>query len=296
MYSGEWLLNLGTQMHDRACLVIDDVEAALATLTELGKTVLTEPSKQVRAAVLAYATRRGWLSVSHGSFMEWALSVLAQSEIPWVVLDPLIPLGSLPVHAFGHRVSRVHSNGQMHIAHRGADLSGRASSASVGILDDVASSGGTLAHVVESVVRSGGRVDRIALCASSRRAQDIFWAARRDLFVPGDCRAIHLRDGCPHLAFSGRSTGESVLVGADSAKVELRMPTNLVLGNLWQVLAMDSPIAEAQKAARTDVIRNLRAAIGREPVIADLLLLGKNVPALWKAGVKPVAGDYLNAY
>jgi hypothetical protein len=46
-------------------LIIDDVEASLAAMTALGRSIVGRSAECVRNAVIAHASRRGWCVVRH---------------------------------------------------------------------------------------------------------------------------------------------------------------------------------------------------------------------------------------
>jgi hypothetical protein len=102
-------------------------------------------------------------------------------------------------------------------------------------------------------------------------------------FMTGDWRAIHLRDGCAHLPFTGRPFGHPAILGTDASQVEVRMPTTSVLGSLWQVLRLDRRVGDAISTSRSMVASRLGQILGRPASTRDLSLLGPSCPALAEA-------------
>ena len=99
-------------------------------------------------------------------------------------------------------------------------------------------------------------------------------------YIPGDWRVIHLRDGCPFLPFTGRSTGQNITIDEPASAIEVRVPVYTVLGNLWQVLSMDAAVARAITAARTATIARLTNEVEHDASVRDLALLGQGIPAV----------------
>jgi hypothetical protein len=161
-------------------------------------------------------------------------------------------------------------------------------SAVVGLLDDVAASGSTLIRVAGLAGGAGCSVARVMLCAGSHEARNRFQATARSSkwsqLVNGDWQVVHLRDGCPHLAYSARPTDQDPITGVNGATVEVRVPSYSVLGNHWQVLCMDRCVRDAVTDVRSAVVRELSNVLGRAACILDLSLLGPFVPALTKPG------------
>lgn len=275
-------------MIDRGCLIIDDIGSALSSMTLLGRAVTETGCEAIRTAVLAFALRRSWTVVSHQAYVEWAHQVLQKDGLEWCVLDPLFVPRDLGERARMVRLTRQFGAETKASHEFGFKAGGWRFSGKLGVLDDAASSGRTLRHVTELLTRSDGSVEHIVLCASSRTARDsvrsFVQGARWTDFVLGDWRVIHLRDGCPHLPFSGRPTNQPAVADADGSVVELRTPSSAVAGNLWQVLLLDPAISRAISSARGDIVRRLSDALKRPACVRDLHLLGPCVPALISPG------------
>lgn len=259
-------------MTDRECLIIDDVCASLALMTELGRQVSSEAALQVREAVLAYAARRGWSVVPYEQFAAWALRLVNDSAHDWLVLDPLFP-----VPTPGSRVSRMRLSRVGPARFDGDVLSAQVEKGhSFGLLDDAAASGATLRHVARLVQQSGATVSTIAVCASTRMARSALlesapagWCD----FIRGDWRIMHLRDGCSHLPYTGRSIDQPPLVTARGDEVRLCVPATAIDRSMWHSLNVVSSIATALKAGRTGVVGKLEEALGRAAAVGDLALL-----------------------
>ncbi len=89
--------------------MIDDVPAALARLSPLGRELLAPSFTGVESAVLRHAELRGWAVASHASFAQWAGSVIKPSAGPWLVLDPLFATPSEAIRVHVARSSRSFS-------------------------------------------------------------------------------------------------------------------------------------------------------------------------------------------
>lgn len=287
-------------MSERGCLIIDDVHASLSRMTELGRHVVSASADTIRDAVLAYAARRNWFVLRHRTYVDWASEAVKRDENNWLVLDPLFPLDDLGDRVQGVRLTRRFDNNETVVV-REYVLSGRSASAdlsrisgNVGVIDDAAASGNTLKQIARLVAEAGGRIAQIRVAASARGAREALPMPARTAqwseFVRGDWRIIHLRDGCPHLAFSGRPTDQVPVPGVDGAPVEIRVLSSAVDGNLWQVLCMDRAVRDAVAAARLDVARRFDAAMGRPACVRDVCLLGAVAPAVVKQG-EIVTGD-----
>lgn len=279
-------------------MIIDDVEASLATMTPLGRNVVGQAAKTVRQAVVAHANRRGWPVVGYESYVAWACIAMRPEDRTWLVLDPLFPVQDLGIRARRLRLTRQFDSSDTIVVRKYAphtvsiDVSGL--SAEIGLMDDAAASGTTLIHVARMAGDSGSVVAQVLLCAGSREAQDRFRKENRSAswsqFVGGDWQVIHLRDGCANLAYSARPIDHKPIVGVDGVAVELRVASYGVFGNHWQVLYMDRGVREAVTAGRLEVVRALSAALGRQACVRDLSLLGQFVPALVSPGER-VTGD-----
>lgn len=275
-------------MYDRGCLIIDDVAASVSVATAFGQHVLGEPAEEVRAAVRHYAESHGWPVLPHERFMAWASTQLEQRHGPWLVLDPLARIASGRTEMVSVRFSRQHEvDGEfgLGIAWNGQNpteawLAGR----NVGILDDAAASGRTIAYTEALITTAGETLDSVLVCASSQLARQTFQASHRNArwcdFFPGDWRVAHLRDGCPFLPFSGRPLAQPVIVGLDGSPLQARVSSTVVKGNLWQVLWLDPTIRRTILEAWALVVHRLAAELGRPALAEDLCLLGGHVPVL----------------
>jgi hypothetical protein len=269
---------------------MDDVHASLATMSALGRAITSEPIEAIRDAVLDYAARRKWFVVRHSTYVEWASTMIGTADQTWLVLDPLFPISD-----YGDRVRRIRLTRQFDnnepIVQREYLLTNPSDPAAmpstlnnVGVVDDAAASGSTLRRVSRLVVDAGGHLEKVILCASSREARDRFHAhvrgAQWDELFRGDWHTIHLRDGCPHLPYSGRPTRQPAVLGDDSTPVEIRVASSAVLGNYWQILCMDKKIRHVTAFAHGEIARRLSVHLGRPACVRDLALLGYFVPAI----------------
>jgi hypothetical protein len=287
-------------MPSSGCLVIDDVQASLSGLTELGREVAGASAEAIRNAVLDYAKRRNWFILRHQAYVEWATEIIRRREHTWLVLDPLFPVRGLGDRVRSVRLTRQFDDNQAVVVRKYV-LAGRAAptdlsdiSGDVGVIDDATASGNTLRYTSRLVAQTGGRVVHILLAASSRCARESFGTAVRDVrwveFVSGDWQIAHLRDGCPHLPHSGRPTAQPPILGVGGVTVDVRVPSSSVVGNLWQVLYLDTTIRDAVTTARSEIARQFSAVLGRAACVRDLSMLGQFVPALVKQG-ETVTGD-----
>jgi hypothetical protein len=71
--------------------IIDDVEDSLATLTEVGRTIVGPAAARIRDAIVQLADREGWPLVSHTRFQRWIEETLDERSI--VNLDPILRIG-----------------------------------------------------------------------------------------------------------------------------------------------------------------------------------------------------------
>lgn len=271
-------------MLDTRVLVIDDVDAAMASMTELGRAVTTNGAQAVRSAVLAFAARSGWQVARYEAYQDWARRSISDDTFPWVVLDPLFRVADLGEKVRPLRLTRQYGPRREMIEGPTADWSSRRIDGPAGIVDDAAGTGRTLLHVAQLLGQVGGSVRRVLLCCSSRMSRESLRSriphARIAEFVPGDWRVIHLRDGCPYLPYSGRPIEHPPVVAANGSPIEVRVPPTVVRGNLWQVMAIDRGVRDVIASARADAVLRFGAAVGRRAVVGDLWLLGESVGAL----------------
>jgi hypothetical protein len=270
------------------CLVIDDVEVALAAMTELGRSVAAPGAHAIRARFMEFAFRRRWTVIPHSEFVEWSRHIGATVDVPWLVLDPLFPAESLHNRMTMVRVTRSAGVAEYEVASAttwGPPTNFRQA---VGLMDDAAANGGTLRAVARAVEEIGGHATHFAVCAATKHAHDrvltCHKSAKWRTLVPGHWQISHLRDGCPHLPFTGRRTHHPILHVSNGSSVEVRAPVFLSENNLWQVLYLDQPIRDAVRAARLEVADRLSRELDRPATVADLCLLGSAVPALAPPG------------
>ena len=278
---------------DRQCLVIDDVEAALALMTDVGRAVASDAAHDVRKAVVDFASRRSWTVVSYRTYVAWLTESIAAQTAMWLVLDPLFPRGLYAERVVFVRTSRASAKITIE---QPLDWQGAAARGlTLGFIDDAASSGLTLCRVISAVSELPMPARRVLVCASSRSARERVLGSAPQLrwtdFVPGDWRVVHLRDVCPHLSYSG----SSITTAASVPDVELRHPATCVSGNLWQVAHIDAAVRQSIQRARANVAERLTGVLGRPATVRDVSLLGPSCPALIVPGQRASADSSLAA-
>jgi hypothetical protein len=276
------------------CLVLDDVHAAVSLMSEAGREIAGESASAIRSAVIAFCVRREWSLLNYDAYVRWGIDQIAADDRSWIVLDPLFPIEHLGDRVQRVRMTRLFEEHEAIVQRRYVDTeiftaSGElVSKREVGLLDDATASGMTLQRVMRAVRNAGGHVSRILVGASSRAARDGFRASRSACewaeFMPGAWRTVHLRDGCPHLPYSGRPTDQGTVECDDGSRIDIRVPLTELVGHPWQILAMDQPVREAVSSARSTIPRRLSSRVGREARVADLSILGTAVPVLVKPG------------
>lgn len=274
-------------------LLIDDVRAAMSLMSEAGREIADKSTSAIRSAVLEFCLRRNWSLLSYDAYVEWATVQIGADNRTWIVLDPLFPIDH-----FGDRVRRVRMTRLVDetdgiVTRRYLDMASTASlervhEGEVGILDDAAASGMTIQRAMRAVGKAGGRVSRILVGASSRTARDGFRAAHSGCewteFMRGAWRTVHLRDGCPHLPYTGKPTAHGIVELADGSQLDVRVPLTEVSGHPWQILVMDRLIRDVISGARTTIAQRLSSHLGRAACVPDLSILGASVPVLVKPG------------
>ena len=263
-------------------------------MSTLGAHIVGDSARTVREAVRKLASRWGWTVVAYEAFFGWAVDVIARSADKWVALDPLFPVGEYSNKVTAARLRRGSSVGQVEVTGGWDFLSGEGEQ-SLAIIDDAVASGATMSQACKLVSRAGRRVSYIAVCASNpeaRRyvrqfAREAIWAD----YVRGDWRILHLRDGCPHLPYSGRRTSGLDAVHSKSGPVELRAPPWAVPGSLWQVLCLDREVQSVMVSARLEVSRVLGELLCRPATVADLALLGAGCPGLVMPATPAISGE-----
>jgi hypothetical protein len=269
---------VGISVPDPGCLIIDDVAPSIGRMSEFGRATVDESVNGICEAVKNYAARRGWTIVRYEQYRRWAHETIARHESLWLSLDPLFwPPPDGPV-VLSVRLRRGVAPGRFDVAEGWDVLPSFSGRGGGGLLDDALASGATLTTAARYASRAGIEIASVVVCAATRVGTDYVKSMlprlRWNIFLPGDWRIMHLRDGCPHLPHTGRRALSSPAWSPDECPVELRLaPTNMA-GSLWEVLYLDRGIRQAIDRARTDTVQRLRLAIGRSPTIRDLALLG----------------------
>ena len=268
--------------------IIDDISSAVAGLTELGKAVVGPAARDIRESILLFAAQRGWALLSHESFQQWA-APRSRPGLVWLILDPLYQRRDLG-DAVAVRLRRVGGRDGWELSGWLTDeaqtlIRGRRT----GILDDVAFRGNTLRHVSALVRNAGGTPSVVAVAAATAFSRDAVSAEVGDAewmeFAPGDRSAIHLRDACPCLPFSGRPLTIRPPIPIRDGDLAVAVPQIVLGGGPWgEVRGSPGMIQKLQRANRRMVDR-FDMALGRPALVEDIPLLGEgiSVPLLTRA-------------
>jgi hypothetical protein len=272
------------------CLIIDDVEPALALLSDWGRATLTAHVHRIRDAVFDFASRRNWTIAGHGKFNAWACDQARLDGLTWLVLDPLFSVDRSDACMRRMRLSRQFDENKSIVQRtplRGtqgvaADLGSL--SGSVAILDDAVASGRTIRHAAELAGQAGLLVQRVLVCASARSGREAIAGRLRipewSEYAPGDWMTMHLRDGCPFLPFAGKPARLTGPTSPDGGSVEVRVRSSDVVGHPWQILMMDRKVKEAVRDAQHRAVAALQDLVGHVPTIADVAHLGSLATAV----------------
>lgn len=277
-----------------ATVVIDDTSPALSALSELGRDILGEPVRKIRDAVTTAATEQAWGIVLHRDFANWAAAYMDGVDV-WLSLDPLITSERGGLKMARMRITRVLAGTELVLEHNlGSELHSIVHDRTVGLLDDSTFSGSTFKHVAALVARAGGVVAEYLVCTSTSMGRGVSECAAPEAgwrqFIAGDHPALHLRDACPFLPFSGRRIRGRDVVMTPAGPVGLSYPPTAFPGSPWNVLAHDNAIAMAIRAARKVIAERLSAELQRPALVEDVLLLGEvvSLPVLPGQAVKSV--------
>ncbi len=268
---------------------MDDVPAALAIMSSDGGAMADEGAQAVRSAVRAHAARRGWEVVPHRLYADWATKTVAADGRHWLILDPLLRGEEIAERGTRTNLTRC-ADARFLSPVTGFELDKLAGHPTVGVVDDAVSSGRTLCQLSRLCVQAGSRIEGVAVGCSSRvgratvesRVPGVRWFA----FLPGDWQVLHLRDGCPFLPYSGRPL-RSVASPTGSVPADLRLPSWLAVGSIWQVLWLDDDVKQAIRSGYRRVLGVLAARLGRPPQIDDVSLFGEGATCLAESD-----GDY----
>lgn len=261
-------------------VIVDDIHEAIARLTPLGAAVVRPAAGSIRNAVMLFAATHDWRVVEHRSFAAW-LTAQVDPDYVWLVLDPLLDCATLGVEAHPLRLSRTVENNQWVIkAGLPEEIREVIRGRDVGVIDDVVSSGLTLRHLTRIVSEAGGTIADVAVCTSTAAGRASVLDGHPELswtqFVPGDHDAIHLRDGCPLVAFGGRKVAKGMPVQATLRRVEPAYSPTAFPG-LWSEIGRDRFVSERIVAARKLVAERLSSSLGRPATIDDVPLVGDAV-------------------
>jgi hypothetical protein len=270
------LATLNSQSHvEDLPILIDDIDDALACLTDLGREVICPFVGALRDGILFVASLRRWQVVAHSSFRSWIAS-LANLEDHWLVLDPLIHESLMGSGAQRLRFTRRRTaSGWVIDEAMPREVEARLYGRRVGIVDDAAVTGTTLRHVLQAVRAAGGIPGRIVVCVSSGNGRSAVVGVEWHTYAAGSFRVAHMRDGCLLLPYAGRPLlgREPIEIGARA--IPVRVPPGH--GGLWDELRRYAPVAQAMKHIRVHFADRLSAALGRTALVRDVALLGDGV-------------------
>lgn len=251
-------------------------------MSPAGRELAAETARAIRSSTLSHAARRGWEIVPHRFYADWVAKTVEADDRHWLVLDPL--LSGHDVVRRGTRINLTrHADSAIPSRATGLRFDGLADHQSVGVIDDAVSSGRTLCQLGRVCLQQGSRIDTVAVACSSRvgratvetRVPGVRWFS----YLLGDWQALHLRDGCPFLPYSGRPF-RSVAPQGDAVQLDLRLPSWLVAGSIWQVLWLNADVQQSIRDGYRRILRTLTARLERPPQIGDLSLFGDGVTCL----------------
>lgn len=279
------------------CLVIDDVAAALNSLTEFGREIVAAGASLVRDRVFEFLDRRRWTALPYAQYATWARDQMMARDLCWYVLDPILPLADLPSQPRRAKVLRSGDGRGFRLDDGFALARHDERSQAIGVVDDAAATGGTLLTLASGLTDDGSRIAAFALGVSTTNARArvtrVHSGTRYSVFQHGEWNVCHLRDGIPHLPFVGRRTAHPNLRVGDRSVIEVRRSMVHATNNLWQVLLIDPGIREAVRRARAMAEEGLTRHLGRPPVVADITLLGPEVPIVFEGETPPGADTRL---
>jgi hypothetical protein len=257
-----------------------DIQAAAEQLSPLGRELLKDDLEVLARTLQDLASAHGWNVIDHGRFTEWTASRLEKYD-EVLVLDKLFVAPSGGDGPRYHRVAahrRLGAGGQLVL-----DVSGLPDSLAAGdpavrvaVVDDAAYSGGTLAGVLDRLATCGFAVDRVFVSATTERARqrlEMQSGVPVDAYFPEPVRGdvIHAHDVYPWLPHSGRRAEPS------GTQVPARRIAPLLHRDgawLSDPALAQAPALRRIAASAVDVFRD---HLGREPVAADVALLGRDV-------------------
>lgn len=263
-------------------VIIDDLDAAICLLSELGKNILTGPCRNIQCVVRSVAREKGWRFVPYEELRAWACTTI-DSTVRWLILDPLLARHTADFRtARSVRLRRVLEHGEWTV--KGLDISAMQegdSTSGFALFDDVAASGDTLEYAVRQVHSFGGKVEKIAVGVGSTTARrriaavvpQVQWAQ----FFESPDVAVHLRDACPFMPHSGRPVADRSVIETDRGAIEIRLPSVSLRIGPWREIYGDFRVLAAVAQGRISVERGLSEVLGREATVGDLSLLGDSV-------------------
>ena len=280
-----------TAINGDTAVAIDDIGAALNRMPDWGRWVLHASAQTASMAMTMCGTSRRWSLINYEAFAAWAADRVHRDHT-WLILDPLLSGLGGDIHRL--EVSRRASPKGWQVSVELPDsLCQELDGATVGIVDDVAASGATLLNVAAAVTAAGGTVKEFVVSAASgfsrARIREAYVDCSLERFVDGDSYAIHLRDFCPGLPRAGRLVEGIQPVRVGDIDVPVRLPPVIVRGGLWESVYQDRSVFQLGLQCRQQLIQRFTQALGREPVVADVLLLGPDVHIPLCTDVVPIA-------
>ena len=254
-------------------LVLDDLATALRLMSPLGQSLLAPMAVSITNELRTHGERMGWVMIEHDDFSKWVDTRL--KGVRRIILDPLLPVGDN-----GVRVSATR-----YFAGQGWKCAAvlprtRLDGGQFALVDDAIATGDTMIEAVNKIGHRGGRITTLMTCAASTsaigRLAESVPDAKVETFVEGNHYVIHARDACPFMPNSGRPFTVSP-VNVYGAELPVRFPPFAFQGGPWSQLRQGHFLNSLSTASRL-FLERFRATIGRDPLIADLSLLGTQIP------------------
>ncbi|MCX0246602.1 hypothetical protein [Streptomyces drozdowiczii] len=259
--------------------LILDIQAAARQLSPFGRELLHDDLEALSRILLDLASSRGWNVVVHERFTSWVTPQLEKYD-EVLVLDKLFVM---PVGGDGPRYHHVAAHRRLGAGEQLVlDLAGLPDSLTEGgagvrvaVVDDAMYSGDTLDGVLGRLASYDFAVEQVFVSAATERARQRLerHGVPVDTYAPEPVRGdvIHAHDVYPWLPHSGRR----------AEPPGTRMPARRISPLLHRSGAWltDPALAQAPDLRRIAVsaVDRLSVRLGREPVAADVALLGTHV-------------------
>jgi hypothetical protein len=262
--------------------LIDDFQAACQHLSPLGLATVGAAGLEVRQVLLSVVAAHGIRVTEHGHFTDWVKSVKSLAPV-WITLDPLLSMPPSAERFIPLRVSRFRHGSDWRVGSPNEPLVVESKDGvNVGLLDDAAATGDTLRAANRELVKLRHSVSHVVVCSSTTQAKAAVLEqtphAEWHECVSGNYATIHLRDVCAYMPFSGRPIAERSHIATPTGVVTIRVPSIAMKTGLWAHLFRDYRLLAATVQARSQVATALSRELGRDAIVADLPLLGSNVP------------------